>query len=82
MADLVDADIVVWCEKTGTMDFVARFYDRVTQMFYSGAGATPLDAIAWLFDEYIARAIHGFGPSMSRDGHATPGSRFAELAAA
>lgn len=70
----VEADVTVWCEKTGKMDFVARFYDRVTERFYSGSASTALEAIAWMFDDYIRRAGYGMGPSMSRDSDATPGS--------
>lgn len=71
----VEADVTVWCEKTGKMDFVARFYDRVTERFYSGAASTALEAIAWAFDDYVCRAGYGLGPSMSRDSDAVPGSR-------
>lgn len=74
-------DIVVWCEKTGAMDFIARMYDRQTQTFYSGSASTPLEAVAWLFDDYIARVYYGAGPSVARDGASTPGSRFGSLGA-
>ena len=75
VASAVDAAVIVSCEKRGAFDFVARFYDRATESFYSGAASTALEAIAWAFDDYVARVDFGFGPSIARVASAKPGDR-------
>lgn len=74
---MIDVEITIFCEsvKRGC-DFRAQFYDRATQQFYSGSGATALEALAWCMDEYIARVAFGLPISMARNTTDTPGSRF------
>ncbi len=71
------AEITILCEsiKPGC-EFRALFYDRATEQFYGGSGATALDAVAWLFDEYLGRAVHGLPVMASRESNTYPGERF------
>lgn len=73
---MIDAEITVHCENTRRDEYRAFFYDGATSQFYGGSGPTPLEALAWCMDEYIARALMGFPVSPARNGNATPGSRF------
>jgi hypothetical protein len=76
------ATVVVSCEKTGVHDFVARFYDTASETFYSGAARTALEAVAWAFDDYCARAIFGLPHAIARNTGDVPGSRFDHFLAA
>ena len=81
-------EITIACENVGKgLPFVALIYDADVQRRFSAAShdsKTAFDrtweAIAWLFDEYIAATVYGAGPSMARNGTDRPGDRFARLA--
>jgi hypothetical protein len=71
------AEITVVCESVRPgCEFRALFYDRVTEQFYGGSGATALEALAWALDEYIARALLGMPHRMARGYTEIPGDRF------
>lgn len=77
---MIAAEITISCESIRKgCTFLARLYDLTTQQFYSGTGATALEALAWCLDDYLARVVYGFPPSPALPSDATPGSRFAAL---
>lgn len=76
---MFSAEVTIVCEsvKKGC-EFRALFFDRATERFYGGSGATALEALAWCMDEYIGRVVYGLGIEPARNANATPGSRFPE----
>lgn len=75
------AEITIVCESVRPgCEFRALFYDRVSQQFYGGSGATALEALAWVVDEYVARALLGMPHRMARGYSESPGDRFASSA--
>lgn len=78
---LFDVEITIVNENPSKgLEYRALFYDRVTECFYGGSGATALDALSWCMDEYIARAVHKLPHAMARPSDAEPGYRFGERA--
>jgi hypothetical protein len=82
-------EITIVCENIAKGErVVAVTYDAEIQRRFSAGshdakGAVwwrVWEAIAWLFDEYIAFSVYGAGPSMCRNGSDRPGDRFARLA--
>lgn len=69
-------------ERNGTFGpgFLARFYDRVSERHYSGTGESALEAVAWMFDDFIARTMLGMPHSIARRADAKPGDRLAAAA--
>jgi hypothetical protein len=79
---MFSAQITVMCEKIQRgCTFTARFFDRDSSQFYGAQGDTPLEAVAWCLEEYIARVVYGLGPKMARNSDARPGDRFAGMTA-
>lgn len=70
----IEAEITVVCEKVcAGCEFRALFYDKATEQFYGGSGATALEAVAWCLDEYIRRGVLQLGPAQARRGDERPG---------
>lgn len=78
MTPTIDVTLTVWCEaiKRGCT-FVARITDGARGRFYSGAGDTALEAVAWAIDDYVQRAVLGRPHTMARAIDAVPGETLA-----
>lgn len=71
-------DLVVFCERIERgCTFVARTY--VGERFYTGTGATALEAIAWCLDDLVRRRYRGEPHRMALPSGARPGD-FSEAA--
>lgn len=74
----VSVEITVWCESIHRgCTFVARLYDREREQFYSGAGDTAFEAVAWCMHDFVARALLGHGPMLSLPYDRRPGEGLA-----
>lgn len=70
----VDVELTIWCEaiKRGCT-FSARITDGANAKWYSGTGATALEAIEWCVHEFVARALLGHDATPAMRSDARPG---------